>query len=280
VRSPRVRPGLCLLLALGLSLPALPAAGRPEGLALVPLEPLGLPPERALRLEELLRAELERLVGHALPARELVQRDGALARCGGELGCLAAAGRRLGVRLIVAGNLGELGDSHVVNLKLIDAQRRLEVRRVSERLRGAPDGLIEAVRVAAHRLLAPGEVRGALLIVSDAPATVFLADQPLGRTPMASPVAGLPVGRHTLRLEAAGRPPHSTEVEIHFQKTTELAVRLAGPQPRDERPRRRGRPPWGWIAAGAGAVILGVALGRALASDGVIDCASRPGRCP
>ncbi len=274
-----IRAAVAFALVLLVALPA--TAG--EGIALLPLEPLGLDAERALRLEALFRAELERLAGRPLPARDALERDPALVTCSGEPACLAAAGRRLGVSEVVAGNIGELGESYVVNLKLIDVEHAVEVRRVSERLRGRPDELIEAVRVAAHRLLRPDEVRGALAVLSDVPATVTVDGRPAGRTPLARPLGGLTVGTHAILVEAPGHAPFATSVEVHFQKTSEVVVRLdpSGPGLPAE-PSRRSllASPWTWVAAGAAAIVVGVLVGRAFADDDVVDCRGMPGRCP
>src|SRR5262245_59818309 len=119
-------------------------------MALLRLEPLGLDAARAAGLEALFRAELERVTGAPLLARgaaeALFEREPQLRSCAGETACLTAIGQRLGVRRVVWGNVGELGDSYVVNLKLIDAAKGVEERRLSERLRGSADDLIEAVR--------------------------------------------------------------------------------------------------------------------------------------
>jgi hypothetical protein len=251
--------------------------------ALVRLEPLGLDAARAAGLEALFRAELERMLGAPLaprPADDLVR------ACSGEAACLTAIGRRLGVERVVWGNVGELGDSYVVNLKLVDVERGVEERRVAETLRGSADELIEAVRVAAYRLLAPEKVRGAIAVESDARgARVSVDGRRVGTTPLAGPIEGLEVGAHVVRLDADGMAPFSAEVTVRFQKTSVLAATLAAVDPRAAgpvAPRRRGAlaSPWTWAAVGAAAIVVGVVVGRALASDGVIDCAREPERCP
>jgi len=245
-------------------------------LALSHLEPLGLDAERAVRLEALFRAELELLAGAPLPTGAAIDAalaaDPALRGCTGQPECLAALGRRLGAQRIVSGNVGALGDSYVVNLKLVDVERRVELRRVSERLSGSPDQLIEAVRIAAYRLVAPEKLRGSLAVLSDVPgASVTVDGQPAGRTPLGGPLDGLAVGAHQVRLEADGFAPFASQVDVRFQKTSELVVRLGGGRPVAEAP-RAGTSPWVWVAVGAGAVLVGALVGRALASDSVIDC--------
>jgi len=254
------------------------------------LEPLGLDAERALRLETLFRAELDKLSGAPLPSRAVVDtllsHDAALRGCNGEAPCLAAIGKKLGVGTVVAGNVGALGDSFVVNLKLVDVERATELRRVSEKLSGSPDQLIDAVRVAAYRLVAPDELRGALAILCDVRgADVVLDGARRGRTPLRAPIAGLAVGPHQLRVEADGFSTAASEVDVHFQKTSEVVVRmipatpLPGQTPAKEAPRSWYNSPWTWAAVAVVAVGAGVLVGRALGSDHSIDCTKSPTMC-
>jgi len=264
-------------------------APRPA-LGFLRLEPLGLEAERALRLEALFRAELERLSGAPLPPRSTVEgvlvRDAGLRGCTGEPVCLAAIGKRLGVAEVVAGNVGALGDSFVVNLKLVDVEHAAEVRRVSERLSGSPDQLIDAVRVAAYRLVAPEELRGTLAVLCDVRgADVMVDGKKLGRTPLPAAIAGVAVGTHELRLEADGFTTSVASVDVHFQKTSEVVVRMIAATPlpghptKTEAPSRWYNSPWTWVAVGAGAIVVGALVGRAVASDGTIDCAKTPAMC-
>ncbi len=256
-------------------------------LALTHLEPLGLDAERAARLEALFRAELERLEGAPLPSGAAIDAalaaDPALRGCTGQPDCLAALGRRLGVARVVAGNVGALGDSYVVNLKLVDVERAAELRRVSERLTGSPDQLIDAVRVAAYRLVAPEALRGALAILSDVPgAAIILDGKPAGRTPLKGPLGGLAIGPHRLRLEADGFAPFASAVDIRFQKTSEVVVRMVVTPGLAGRPApapARALSPWIYVAVGVGAVVVGALVGRALAPSAVVDCGRDPGAC-
>src|SRR5262249_51697599 len=256
--------------------------------ALYRLDPLGLDAERAVRLEALFRAELERMTQRVLPNRASIDawlaRELGLRGCGGEPACLAAIGRKLGAAQVVHGNVAQLGESYVVNLKLIDSAKGTEIRRVSETLKGNADDLIEAVRVAAYRLVRPEELKGAIAILCDLPgALVDVEGRPAGRTPLARLIDGLDVGKHTVTLEAKGYSPFNAQVEVRFQKTTDVVVRLlltGGPIPPDHTPDA----PWyasPWMYAGVGvvAVLTGILIGRALAKDPTIDCAKDPAAC-
>ena len=119
---------------------------------------LGMDSERVLRLETLFHKELERLSGNPVPSRLSVQKlSRRLQRCDGQSKCLTAIGKALNVDYVISGNVAALGDSFILNIKAIDVTTGKELRRIeSDPLRGQPEKLIDSIRVAAYRLLAPG----------------------------------------------------------------------------------------------------------------------------
>ena len=263
-------------------------------IAVLGFDSLGMDDEKVRRLEALFRMELERLAGGPTPSRREIARalrGTRLAQCAGENTCLAAIGRRLSVELVVSGNVAALGDSYVVNIKVVNATSAAELRRIaSDPLRGNPDELIDSVRVAAYRLLAPERLLGAISVLADfAGAEVLLDGRRVGRTPLARPIRGLPLGAHRLEVRAPGHSRFVEEVQVRFQKTTRVAVRLvvdpnaavelprpAGPRPA---PRRWYDSAWFLIGAGVAAVVVGGVVGYSLADDGVIDCSATPESC-
>ena len=276
---------------------AAPATAIGRSIAVLGFDALGMEDDKVARLEALFRMELERLAGAATPsareiARSLKGAPASLRNCGGESACLAAIGRRLKVELVVTGNVATLGDSHVVNIKVVDARSGQELRRIaSDPLRGDPDELIEAVRVAAYRLLAPDRLEGAVGVLADiSGAEVRIDGRPVGKTPLARPVGGLPLGPHRVEVNAEGHSPFVEEVEVRFQKTTRVVVHLATDptQPidlsgaaatRQEAPARWYSSTWFMIGAGVAAVVVGGVIGYSLAHDEVVDCSSSPGAC-
>lgn len=57
--------------------------------------------------------------------------------------CLAQVGGALGVSRLVAGNIGMLGQTYVINLKLIDIDNATVLNRISEKYEGGEAGLID-----------------------------------------------------------------------------------------------------------------------------------------
>ncbi len=192
---------------------------------------LGIENEIVQRLETLFRMELGRLGRVPQPTRRDIERTitAAEQNCTGEEKCLTTIGKRLGVNFVVTGTVGSLGDNYVLNIKVVDVATAKSQRIQSDPLRGSPDELIEGVRVAAYRLLAPHQIHGALQIQTDlVGANVTLDGKSIGKTPLPQNglVAKLALGKHTLRVEAKGYEPFESDVDVNFQKVSPVVVRL------------------------------------------------------
>jgi len=190
---------------------------------------LGIDTEIAQRLETLFRMELDRLDRQPLPSRRQV--DAAVTRkeqdCTGEEKCLAAIGKRLDVDLVVTGTVGSLGDNYVLNIKVVDVATGKSQQIQSDPLRGSPDDLIEGVRVAAYKLLAPDQIHGAVQIQSDlVGAEVSLDGKVRGKTPLPNNgvLARLALGKHHLRVVAPGYDPFEKDLRVRFQKVSPVVV--------------------------------------------------------
>jgi hypothetical protein len=263
------------------------------------LDALGMDAELVARLETLFRMELDRLASRPLPTRREIdraiagQRD--LRDCSGDDRCLVQVGKKVGVDVVVTGSVAALGDSYTLNIKAVDVGSGKLLRRITtEPLRGSPDELIEAVRVAAYRLLAPDQLHGSIVVLSDlVGATVTLDGKVVGKTPLPGPMPRLPLGRHELHVEADGYLPFDETLDVRFQKSTRVVVRLAAreagggasPLPRPDSRRADGpwyTSPWAYVAVGAAAVLVGATVGWALGDDDVIDCTGDmpSGACP
>jgi PEGA domain len=243
---------------------------------------LGIQSELVARLETLFRMELDRLARQPMPTRREIDRaiTADQRECTGEEKCLGAIGKKLGVDVVVTGTVGAMGDTYVLNIKAVDTATAKQLQRIqSDPLRGSPDELIEGVRVAAYKLLAPDQLHGSIQIQTDLlGAEVQLDGKSLGKTPLPQlgVIAKQPLGKHRLRVQARGYAPFEDEVDVHFQKVSQVVVRLlpsdkvigTGKIDRVER-----RPfytrTWFIVAAGVAAVSLGAYVGYQV---GHIDC--------
>jgi PEGA domain len=191
---------------------------------------LGIEPELVARLEALFRSELDRLTVTSMPSRRELDRkvSGEFTDCTGEDRCLAAIGNRLGVDVMVAGSVGALGENFVLNIKAVDVASAKQSRRITtEPLRGTPDDLIDSVRVAAYRLLAPDQIHGSISILSDLLGGDVLIDgKRVGQTPLPAAIDKVALGPHRVRVSAPGYAPFEETVEVRFQKSTRVEVRL------------------------------------------------------
>ncbi|MEZ4369051.1 MAG: PEGA domain-containing protein [Kofleriaceae bacterium] len=249
------------------------------------IDALGIEPELVGRLEALFRMELDRLAASPIPPRRDTERAAGkgLRDCTGEDRCLAAIGKKLGVEVMVTGSVAALGDSYILDVKAVEVAGAKPLRRIAtDPLRGSPDELIEAIRVAAYRLLAPEQLHGAISVLSGlVGATVTLDDQVVGTTPLLAPLTRLPLGRHTLALRAPGYEPFVDTVDVRFQKTSRVVVNLISQAPTEPvappvtvvRERRAWYARWYvYAAVGAAAVLTGAVVGHAIGKVDVVAC--------
>ena len=242
---------------------------------------LGIDAEIVQRLETLFRMELGRLDRVPLPSRRDIESKIATSEqnCTGEEKCLAAIGKRLGVDIVVTGTVGSLGDNFILNIKAVEVATGKSQKIQSDPLKGTPDDLIEGVRVAAYRLLAPEQLHGSLQIQSDlVGAAVSLDGKGIGKTPLANQgvLAKLALGKHKLHVEAKDYAPWDEDVDVHFQKVTGVEVRLVGTVGvtgtgktiRTERNPIYTRP-WFIASVAGGALLAAVLIGRAIGRHSV-----------
>jgi len=268
-----------------------PSGVTPQTYVLFRLDPLGIDPQIALQLEALLRAELGRVAGQTLPTRDAVEKvalaSARLQNCTASPECLQPLARAFKATRVVAGNVGGLADSYVVNLKLVGEDGR-ELRRVAANMHGSPEELISEIRVAAVRLIAPERLTGAIEILSDVPgAAVTLDGNPVGTTPLVGALDKIPVGVHKLSVAREGFSSFDEDVPVRFEKTTQVVVRqpaLSKKAQREERRRQRGELPvytrwYVWTGVAVGAIGTGLLVGFLVKKQGIIDC-TQPMSCP
>ncbi|HVV84515.1 MAG TPA: PEGA domain-containing protein, partial [Kofleriaceae bacterium] len=239
---------------------------------------------RAGKLEAALAAELAKagltvIAPADVTARIKAAKQPALRACDGDAACLTELGKLVGASMVVAGEVGGLGDVQVVYLELLDAGTGQEVRRTQAPLGGSPT----EVRAAVIRLVDPARDVGTLQVTAPIDgAVVYVDGQRVGRTPM-TPVT-LAVGPHALRVTHPDARDFVRFVDIDFEQTTSIDADLARFEAVDTAVSATGAtsaavvrgaprgPHWyrrWWAVAGFTAVVLGGAViaGTALAAD-------------
>lgn len=271
----------------------LPEEALTQRLAVWRIDALGIDTDLVVRLETLFRIELDRLATAPMPNRRDIDKaiagDKELGKCGGDDKCLAAIGKKLGVDVMITGSVAAMGDNYILNIKAVDVAKGTQIRRITtDPLRGSPDELIDAIRVAAYRLLAPDQLYGSISVLTDLlGASVAIDGKVRGATPLPGPITKLPLGEHTLTVTAKGYTPFEDKVTVRFQKATRVVVRLvvaAGDPAGVTAPRlvERPRTPWyssKWMFVGAGvaAVAIGLVVGYQLGKPTEVQC--MPGTC-
>jgi len=212
--------------ALGIAL--LASATPPPVVALLPLHPLGAPADVVHALEVTLRNEVAQLhearLAKEADVAEALKRE---PECEAKVACACAAALHAGAKQLIIGTTSQLGDSFMIDLKLLDAKTGQELRRTTHPVSGSQDALIEMLREAAVQLLAPSRFVGALRIeVPGAAGAMLLLDgKPAGTLPLPLPLEGLAPGQHVVRVKDKTHDS-STFVEVRFGRTTDAHLDL------------------------------------------------------
>jgi hypothetical protein len=211
---------------------ALLASGTaPPVVALLPLRPLGAPPDVVHALEVTLGNELAHLQeARLLPAKDIQEALKREPDCAARIACAVSAASHAGARQLIVGTTSQLGDAFMIDLKLLDARTGQELRRATHPVSGSQDALIEMVREAAVQLLAPSRFVGSLRldVPGAAGALLFVDGKSSGTLPLPQPLDGLAPGQHVVRVKDKGHET-STFVEVRFGRTTDAHIDLAAP---------------------------------------------------
>lgn len=145
----------------------------------------------------------------------------ALRSCEGEALCLAELGKLVGAQIVIAGEVGGLGEAKVVYLRATDVADAKELR--STTLTIGPDDTTGGASGAVIRLLAPDKYRGTLKFAIDVSgATIYVngTKAPAG----AKGELALAVGTQAVRVTHPEYRDFVRFITVEYGKTTEVAV--------------------------------------------------------
>jgi hypothetical protein len=237
-------------------LPAIAQAKTAEKMAVVVLATSEMHTELADNVTEVVIGFVAKRSGAEIAGKEEfrgrlgVTGDRQADACIDDLSCLARAAVSLGVRRIVAGHVGGRGKQYLFNLALNNVETGKVEGRVFRLVDGGVEYLIRAVQDASEELFRPRVEPGRIQVRTDpVGARVSIDHAYLGVTPLMS--GTLLPGRHKVRVEAEGRFPWLSDVDVLPGQDLGIALGNAN------LPRRRTWPSTvAYGSAGLGAVSL------------------------
>jgi hypothetical protein len=207
---------------LGAALAANGAEATPAGaekLAVVVLGTNEQDAELADNLTEIIIATIAQRRGVEMAGREEfrarlgVESEQRAQACTDDLACLGRAAVSLGVRRIVTGTVGTRGRQYLFNLNLNNVETSRVENHVFRLVEGSVKDLIPVVQAATEELFRPRVEPGRIQLTSDPPgARVSIDNAYLGVTPLIS--GTLLAGKHKVRVDADGRFPWTSSVEV------------------------------------------------------------------
>jgi hypothetical protein len=144
-----------------------------------------------------------------------------LLACEGEAGCLAELGKVVGAQIVIAGQIGGLGESRIVYLNATEVATARELRSTTLTLgkQDDPNGPVAAI----VRLLDPGKYRGAVHFTLDVTnPTVFVNGTKVALS--AKNEVTLEVGTQAIRITHPEYRDFVRFIDVQFGKTTEVPV--------------------------------------------------------
>jgi hypothetical protein len=175
-------------------------------------------------------------------ARLGVESDRRSQACLDDISCLGRAAVSLGVRRIVAGNIGTRGKQFLFSLNLNNVETGKVEARVFRLVEGGIEDLIRAVQEGNDELFKPRVEPGKIQVDTEPQgARVSIDNAYLGITPLIS--GTLLAGKHNVRVESDARFPWTSKVEV--RPGQDLQIKLKP----DNLPQRRAWPPY--VAYGA-----------------------------
>ena len=235
-----------------------------QKIVLMELSSLGSTNDAVRTIEQILIGEMRKLLGDKLYLYSDLLAQGtevenALDECQGNKDCLAEVVGALGWDAFVVGNIAGLGESRVINIKLIDAHNGKEIRRASEKASGDESQLVTNMRKGAVFIIAPERFVGTLEIITKQKGVEILIDgESRGVTPLENPRFKIKAGSRALEARRDGLVPYSSIVKLGYGEIKQIHIKLAestAVMGADTPFRHRW---WSWALAGAGVVATGL----------------------
>jgi hypothetical protein len=143
-----------------------------------------------------------------------------LKACEGDPACVSEVGKLVSAQFVVSGEVGGLGDSKVVYLKLTDVAASRELRSTTLAV-GANDSAMGA----AVRLSDPDKYRGSVKFAFDVSGATVLVNGTKVNLDAQKQLA-LPVGTHAVTVTHPQYHNFVKFVEVEYGKTTEIPVAM------------------------------------------------------
>ena len=199
--------------------------------AVAPLSTLGAEDKSAAtkkllaQIEAAIAALPETKVVAAAQVAEAIERahQGRLLACDGDAACLTEVGKLVGAQIVVAGEVGGLGDSRVIYLSATDVGKGKELRSTTFAVGATDEG--GGASGAAIRLLDPDKYRGVLHFQLDVTgATVYVNGAQValsGKSELA-----LPVGTQAVRITHPQYHDFIKFIDVAYDRTIDVPVHM------------------------------------------------------
>lgn len=174
--------------------------------------------------------------------------------------CFMEIGAALGVGFLVVGNVGQIENTYILGLKVIDIRNSKIIGREQENFVGPADGLLPAARFLLRRVFGiPYKGDGLLkLTVSEKNANVSLDGKDYGEYPDLKLPDTIPSGKYRVNVEKDSFYPLARDIYIEPARQTHVQIML------EEEPAEWWETWWFWTVVGtvvAGGVATGIVLG-------------------
>ena len=243
-------------------------------IAVLELKATGVPTTLGDLLTEILTAEVRKLKKYNVIGKSDIkamvgfEQEKQMLQCSDDTSCLAEIGGALGDDKIIIGNIGKLGRTFVVNIKLINIKKSQVEGHVYETIKGEEDLLITTVKNSVYHIFGIKEKKkkvGKLNLSAVKEifhgATVMLDGKKVGMLPLE--INAVPVGKKSIKITKKGYKPFKTSVQVNLEQTTSIAVKLISLKPVAKAQKKYKSIPGPWYSNIYAWSLLGVGIAAA-----------------